>query len=186
VATAWSQPSARSSAARPDHNGWVSQQKIHVRPAGPGDRDQVWPLARDLATSYVVQRAAFDQSYESLLATPTALLLVAEAPASPRDRGSLDGSGGAVAEGGGEVVGYLLATSHPAFHANGPVVWVEEVMVAEPARGTGVGRQLMAAAEAWGRRRGARYVALATRRAAPFYQALGYEDSAVYFKKPLT
>jgi GNAT superfamily N-acetyltransferase len=90
-----------------------------------------------------------------------------------------------VAEGGGEVVGYLLATSHPAFHANGSVAWVEEVMVAEPARGTGVTRQLMAAAEAWARRRGARYVALATRRAAPFYQALGYEDSAVYFKKPL-
>ncbi|HEY1675476.1 MAG TPA: GNAT family N-acetyltransferase [Streptosporangiaceae bacterium] len=86
----------------------------------------------------------------------------------------------------GEVVGYLLATSHPAFHANGLVAWVEEVMVAEPARGTGVGRQLMAAAEARARRRGARYVALATRRAAPFYQALGYEDSAVYFKKPLT
>jgi GNAT superfamily N-acetyltransferase len=78
-----------------------------------------------------------------------------------------------------------MATSHPAFHANGSVAWVEEVMVAEPARGTGVGRQLMAAAEAWARRRGARYVALATRRAAPFYQALGYEESAVYFKKPL-
>jgi GNAT superfamily N-acetyltransferase len=41
----------------------------------------------------------------------------------------------------------------------------------------------MAAAEAWARRRGARYVAMATRRAARFYQALGYEDSAVYFKK---
>ena len=92
---------------------------------------------------------------------------------------------GAGAEGGGEVVGYLLATSHPAFHANGLVAWVEEVMVAEPARGAGVGRQLMAAAEAWACRRGARYVALATRRAAPFYRALGYEDSALYFKKPL-
>jgi GNAT superfamily N-acetyltransferase len=82
-------------------------------------------------------------------------------------------------------VGYLLATSHPAFHANGPVAWVEEVMVVARARGTGVGRQLMAAAEDWARARGAAYVALATRRAAPFYQALGYEDSATYFKKPL-
>jgi ribosomal protein S18 acetylase RimI-like enzyme len=186
----------------------VSQQKIHVRPAGPGDRDQVWPLARDLATSYVVERAAFDQSYEALLATPTALLLIAEAPlnpsgpvylspnhpASPSGPSGPSGpaslsekdSGGAVAEGGGEVVGYLLATSHPAFHANGPVAWVEEVMVAHPARGTGVGCQLMAAAEAWARDREAAYVALATRRAAEFYRALGYEESAVYFKKPLT
>jgi GNAT superfamily N-acetyltransferase len=144
----------------------VSDQKIHVRPAGPGDRDQVWPLARDLATSYLVERAAFDRSFVLLLAREDAIVLVAGNP-------------------GGEVTGYLLATSHLAFHANGPVAWVEEVMVAEPARGTGVGRQLMAAAEAWARRRGARYVALATRRAAPFYQALGYEESAVYFKKPL-
>ena len=43
----------------------------------------------------------------------------------------------------------------------------------------------MAAAEDWGRRCGARYVALANRRAGPFYRALGYEDSAVYFKKTL-
>jgi hypothetical protein len=28
-------------------------------------------------------------------------------------------------------------------------------------------------------------VALATRRAAPFYRALGYEDSATYFRKVL-
>jgi GNAT superfamily N-acetyltransferase len=144
----------------------VSLPPIRVRPAAPGDRDQIWPLARALATSYVVERPAFNRSFASLLADPTALVLIAERP-----------SGG--------LVGYLLATSHPAFHANGPVVWVEEVMVAEPARGTGVGRQLMAAAEAWARRRGARYVALATRRAAPFYQALGYEDSATYFRKPL-
>jgi GNAT superfamily N-acetyltransferase len=107
----------------------VSDQKIHVRPAGPGDRDQVWPLARDLATSYVVERAAFDRSFVLLLAREDAIVLVAGNP-------------------GGEVAGYLLATSHLAFHANGPVAWVEEVMVAESARGRGVGRQLMAAAEA--------------------------------------
>jgi GNAT superfamily N-acetyltransferase len=83
------------------------------------------------------------------------------------------------------VAGYLLATRHPAFHANGPVVWVEEVMVAAPVRAHGVGRQLMAAAEDWGRRRGAAYVALATRRAAPSYRSLAYH-SATYFKKPLS
>jgi GNAT superfamily N-acetyltransferase len=157
----------------------VSAQPTKIRPAGPGDRDQVWPLARDLATSYVVERPAFDQSFASLLAHRDALVLIAETLTNPANPASPKAPGG-------EVVGYLLATSHPAFHANGSVAWVEEVMVAEPARGTGVGRQLMAAAEAWARRRGARYVALATRRAAPFYEALGYTDSAIYFKKPLT
>lgn len=84
------------------------------------------------------------------------------------------------------LVGYLLATSHPAFHANGEVAWVEELMVAASARRSGVGRALMAAAETWARHRGAAYIALATRRAAPFYQALAYDESATYFKRPLT
>ena len=127
----------------------------------------MWPLARDLATSYVPERPAFDRSFGLLLPDPAALILVAEPP-------------------GSWLAGYLLATSHPAFHANGEVAWVEELMVAASARRSGVGRALMAAAEAWGRCRGARYVALATRRAAPFYRALAYDESATYFKKPLT
>jgi GNAT superfamily N-acetyltransferase len=147
----------------------VGNTRIGVRPARLSDRDQVWPLARDLATSYVVERPAFGRSFALLLADANALVLVAERPGAPEYG----------------VVGYLLATSHPAFHANGPVVWVEEVMVAAGARAAGVGRQLMAAAEDWAHDRGARYVALATRRAAPFYQALGYQDSAVYFKKSI-
>jgi GNAT superfamily N-acetyltransferase len=145
----------------------VTGPPLRVRPAEPGDRDQVWPLARDLATSYVPERPAFDRSFGLLLADPAALILVAEAP-------------------GPELLGYLLATSHPAFHANGEVAWVEELMVAAPARRAGTGRALMAAAEKWARQRGAAYAALATRRAAPFYQALAYTASATYFKKPLT
>lgn len=149
----------------------MGDRQVRVRPAGPDDRDQVWPLARDLATSFRPERPAFERSFGQLLNRPEALLLVA-------------GTGGGTA--GGAVIGYLLATSHPAFHANGPVAWVEEVMVAEHARGgTGVGRRLMAAAEDWARAQGAPYLALATRRAAPFYQALGYSDSAVYFRKTL-
>jgi GNAT superfamily N-acetyltransferase len=83
------------------------------------------------------------------------------------------------------IVGYLLASSHLTFLANGPVVWVEEVMVDWPARGSGVGRQLMDAAETWARDQGAAYVSLASRRAGEFYLALGYEESATFFKKTL-
>jgi GNAT superfamily N-acetyltransferase len=147
---------------------------VCVRPATPADRDQLWPLARDLATSYTVDRQAFECSYASLLANSSALVLVAEAEA------------GAAAVDDELIVGYLLALTHPAFHANAPVAWVEEIMVAAPARGTGAGRHLMAAAESWARSNGAAYLALATRRAAPFYRALGCDESATYFKKPLT
>ena len=43
----------------------------------------------------------------------------------------------------------------------------------------------MAAAEQWARERDdIAYMALTTRRAGDFYRAVGYEDSATYFKRP--
>lgn len=84
-----------------------------------------------------------------------------------------------------DVVSYLLGQRHHTFHANGTAVWVEEIMVDRQQRGAGVGRALMAEAERWGRDAGAAYVALATRRAAAFYEALGFEASATYFKRRL-
>ena len=58
-------------------------------------------------------------------------------------------------------------------------------MVDADRRSDGVGRALMEAAEDLARTSGAAYVALATRRAADFYAALGYEESAAYVKKAL-
>ena len=52
-------------------------------------------------------------------------------------------------------------------------------------RGRGIGRALMSGFEQWAAVRDCALVALATRRAAPFYRALGYEESAVYFRKIL-
>ena len=136
--------------------------EVVVRAAAAKDREQVWPLARDLATSHEVDPDAFTAIFERLLEAPDALLLVAEA--------------------GDQVVGYLLAQQHHTFHANGPVVWVEEVMVANEHRGLGIGRALMTEIEGWAHDREAAYIALATRRAADFYTALGYDASATYFK----
>jgi GNAT superfamily N-acetyltransferase len=135
-----------------------------VRPALVTDRDAVWPLARDFATSFQPRRDAFDASYAALLDAHHTLVLVAERPPVG-------------------VVGYLLASTHLTFLANGPVAWVEEVMVDDRARRGGVGRALMATAELWARDAGAAYIALASRRAGEFYLALGYEDSAVFYKR---
>lgn len=136
-----------------------------VRAARPDDADHVWPLARDFATSFTPRRESFDTTWQHLRDVPDALVVVAESE--------------------GQVVGYLLAHRHLTFLANGPVAWVEEVMVAEPHRRSGVGRELMRHAEHWAHRSGAAYLALASRRAGDFYTALGYEDSAVFFKKPV-
>ena len=137
-----------------------------VRQADPRDADAIWPLARDFATSFRPRHDDFGRTFGLLLNQPSALVLVAE----------LDET----------IVGYLLAHQHGAFFANGPVAWVEEVMVAEERRRLGVGQALMSAAENWARRIGAAYLSLASRRAESFYLRLGYQNSATFFKKNLT
>ncbi|WP_435738193.1 GNAT family N-acetyltransferase [Cellulosimicrobium sp. PMB13] len=138
---------------------------VRVRPARADDAEAVWPLVQELATSYVPERAAFDASLPALLAAPDSFVVVATA-----------------AE---DVVGYLAANRHGTLYANAPVVWVGEVVVDAAARRRGVGRLLLRAAEEWASASGAAYVSLATRRAAEFYTALGYEASATFFRKPL-
>jgi GNAT superfamily N-acetyltransferase len=138
-----------------------------VRAARHDDNERVWPLARAFATSFKLERAAFDATWAQLIGAPRTLLLVAETT-------------------GHGIVGYLLGNRHLTFLANGPVAWVEELMVDENNRRSGLGRRLMEHAEQWARSTGAAYLALASRRAGPFYLAVGYEDSAVYYKKALT
>ena len=85
----------------------------------------------------------------------------------------------------GQMLGYVLAFHHATFYANGPVTWVEELYVLPAQRRRGVATALMRAVESRAEERGSTLVALATRRAETFYKALGYEDSAVYFRKVL-
>ena len=143
----------------------VSDAPGQIRRAGPGDAEAVADLAAGLAQSFPFSRTRFDLSYPALLATGDACLLLAV--------------------NGEEPLGYLLGFEHLTFYANGPVGWVEEVFVRDQDRGRGAGRALMSAFEQWAAARDCALVALATRRAAPFYRALGYEESAVYFRKVL-
>jgi GNAT superfamily N-acetyltransferase len=136
-----------------------------VRPAGAGDRDDVAALAAGLAASFEFSAPRFRASYPALLADPGACLLLAT--------------------GGPGTAGYLLGFRHLTFYANGPVAWVEEVAVRDRDRGRGAGAALMSAFEQWAAGHGCALVALATRRAAPFYRAVGYTESAAYFRKLL-
>jgi GNAT superfamily N-acetyltransferase len=141
--------------------GWQG----HIRQAGAGDIDEVADLAAALAASFEFSAARFRENYPSLLNDDGACLLLAVA--------------------GQQSVGYLLGFRHLTFYANGPVGWVEEIVVRDQERGQGVGRILMSAFEQWAADQGCALVALATRRAAPFYRALEYEESAAYFRKVL-
>ena len=143
----------------------MSDALCQVRRAEAGDAEAVADLAAGLALSFPFSRAGFGLSYPALLADGDACLLLAV----DRERR----------------LGYLLGFRHLTFYANGPVAWVEEVFVRGQERGRGIGRALISAFEQWAAGRDCALVALATRRAAPFYRALGYEESAVYFRKVL-
>jgi GNAT superfamily N-acetyltransferase len=141
--------------------GWQGE----VRHARLGDADDVADLAAALAMSFDFSAARFRENYPALLAEDGACLLLA-----------VNGTVSA---------GYLMGFRHLTFYANGPVGWVEEIVVRDQDRGQGIGRILMDAFERWAAAQGCALVALATRRAAPFYRALGYTESATYFRKVL-
>jgi len=139
---------------------------MRIRKAEAQDKSALFLLARDFATSFAVEQSAFEEAFMQLLAHPEAFLGVAAAD-------------------GGTVAGYVLGFDHLTFFAGGRVAWVEEIMVGEPFRRQGVGQKLMETFEEWAKARQAKQIALATRRAGEFYRALGYEESAAYFRKRL-
>ena len=141
-----------------------AEPSVTTRPARGPDRAATWALVQEFAESFTPEAHAFSSSFDHCVEDDRTLVAVAETT----DR---------------EIVGYLLAHLQATFFANSDVCWVEEVMVAEPRRRTGIGRELMAAAEAWASDRGAAYVCLATRRAHEFYRAARYEESAQFYKK---
>jgi GNAT superfamily N-acetyltransferase len=141
--------------------GWQGE----IRRAGADDADGVATLGAELAMSFEFSAERFRDNYPSLLTEEGACLLLAV--------------------NGHESVGYLLGFRHLTFYANGPVGWVEEIVVRHQDQGQGIGRILMNAFEQWATAQGCALTALATRRAAPFYRALGYEESATYFRKVL-
>jgi GNAT superfamily N-acetyltransferase len=147
---------------------WITCDGILMvvfRPAELTDRDAVLSLAVAFAASFSVEASAFDASFATLLQSPDAFVGVA----AEADR----------------IVGYLLGFDHYTFYANGRVAWVEEIMVAPDVRLHGVGRLLMENFEQWARSRCGKLIALATRRAEPFYRRLGYDASATYLRKLL-
>jgi GNAT superfamily N-acetyltransferase len=141
--------------------GWDGE----IRHAEASDADGVAALAAELAQSFEFSPEMFSVNYPALLASDGACLLLAVNRQ--------------------EYLGYLLGFRHLTFYANGPVAWVEEIVVRCHDRGRGIGRALINAFEQWAADQGCVLVALATRRAAPFYRAVGYEESATYFRKVL-
>lgn len=138
---------------------------INYRNAILQDEESVFILAERLATSYKLNKSDFSKTFQEILSNQNADILIVE-----------NESG---------IIGYVLGFHHSTFYANGVVSWVEELFVLEKYRGMKIGKQLMRLFEEKSFERGSKLVALATRRASVFYKAIGYEESAAYFKKNL-
>lgn len=136
---------------------------IVIREASINDREEIFDLVKVFATSFKTKQDSFNESIKHLIDDDSALLLVAEIEK--------------------RVVGYCLGFDHFAFYSNGRVSWLEEIMVNESFRRKDVGKSLMKKFEEWSKSRNSKLISLATRRAASFYSAIGYEESAVYFRK---
>ena len=94
-----------------------------------------------------------------------------------------------VAEVDGNVVGLITSHMLATLHHTEPVALLTTLVVAESARGTGVGRELVGAAEDWARGQGAEWMSVTSglQRAAAhqFYERLGYGRTGVRFGKIL-
>lgn len=138
---------------------------LKVRRATVGDEFELFALVSQFPTPTPPNRETFASTLRSKLRDADAFVAVAEL-----DR---------------KLVGYVAGDAHETFYAGGKVAWVDEILVAADARRRGIGRALMADFEAWAENGRCRLIGLATRAAASFYEELGFEDSAGYFKRYL-
>lgn len=104
---------------------------------------------------------------------------------------ALDGAGDQtlVAVEGAAILGLVTVHVTPVLHRPAPVGRLTALVVAAPARGSGVGRALVTAAEEILSARGCELAEVTSNRqrthAHAFYERLGYTATSVRFKKPL-
>lgn len=111
----------------------------------------------------------------------------------PARLAAVEAEGGATmlaADEAGAVLGLVSVTSHAALHAGGPIAYVMALVVASAARGRGIGRGLLEAAEQWARKRGCERLSLtsAEHRAEAhlFYPRCGMPYTGRRYSKSLT
>lgn len=138
----------------------------NIREARPGDEDDLFALVSQLGHALKTDRAAFDVTIAEYFAGrhPSVFLLVVD-------------------DGSGVLRGYALTTIVPLLSTNGPAAQLQEIVVAESARGRNYGTLLVRAVEAECERRGVTQLTVASRRAGGFYDRLGFHESAEYMRR---
>jgi N-acetylglutamate synthase-like GNAT family acetyltransferase len=135
-----------------------------VRSATAADQDRVMQLVGKLGSVFELDPAKYQESFEFAI--------------SDTDRTLVH-----VAESDGDVVGYALTTISPLLYSNGPSAQLQEIVVDDEARVSGVGTALVRAVEAECEARGVTQLTVASRRAGGFYDRLGYTQQAEYMRR---
>jgi GNAT superfamily N-acetyltransferase len=154
----------RSSGAR---GGAIRLSRAGIRRASAGDAAQIAPLLAELgypATPEEVARRL------GALEGPENVILVT------------------IGDDGG-ILGVIGLHSFPTLHAAAPVCYITALVVAAAARGRGIGRRMLEAADAWARERGCSRIVVtsAERRvdAHAFYERSGFERTGRRFVRTL-
>ena len=135
-----------------------------VRPATTGDAEAVFGLLRQIAVSHVPDRQAFDETFAYAVSDDSHDIVL-------------------VADDEGLVLGYAFTTVARLLHTNGLSAQLQELAVDEKFRGDRIGTSLVSATEAAARAAGVRQMTVASRRAAGFYEGLGYLSTADFLKR---
>lgn len=85
----------------------------------------------------------------------------------------------------GEIIGYTLTTVSRLLHASGLTAHIQEIVVDEPHRGSGVGELLIQANESYCRARGVRQISASTARIGSFFNHRGFESMGEHYRKVL-
>lgn len=143
---------------------------IQIRRAEREDASLLFALARQYTTGREpITRDEFLVALENVLKPrdqETNVLFVAVAPS-------------------GELVGYTLMTVSRLLHAPGLTAHIQEIVVDEAQRGTGIGDLLMTANERYAQARGVRQISASTARIGSFYNHLGYSSMGEHYRKVL-
>lgn len=125
--------------------------------------EEIYALASQLSDRFIINKDILKESLEVILYDKNTILI-----------GIFDES---------KLIGYLSGYIHTAIYANGKISWIDEIVIDKNNRKNGYGKALISEFENIVRKRGAKLVSLSTRGVPQFYEKLGYEGGAIYFKK---
>ncbi len=175
---------------------------VDIRPAGDGDKEDILALAprlaigvapwRDQAEALNAGRRWLESSLGAAAAGKGAVLVALDnSKKQGRGEGG-EGAGEETRKGAGEETGMIVGaiSISPVTHFTGERdAYIGELVVAEGASRRGIGRVLVAAAEAWARDHGLENLTLHTGMcntgARAFYAALGFAEEEVRLTRPV-